>query len=77
MNAYRKKVPVKNSDTIPENEIRVRKATSVGAYLERVHELFNGEKQFKEIMIVGVGESITCVLALTELLKHKFTCIHQ
>jgi hypothetical protein len=42
MDAYKK--VNKKDDSLPSNEIRVRKDKGIGKYLQRAYELFNDEK---------------------------------
>jgi len=68
--AYRK--VVKKDDSLPANEIRVRKDKGIGKYLQRAYELFNDQENPKDsVVIKGVANAIQSAVNLAELIKHR------
>jgi DNA-binding protein len=73
--AYRKVV---KKESIPQNEIRVKKERKIGKYLLRAHDLLNDKKNPKDsVVIKGVSHAIQSAINLAELIKHKVKGLHQ
>jgi DNA-binding protein len=74
--AYRK--IIKREDSLPENEIRVRKDKGIGKYLQRAYELLNDNENPKDsVVIKGVANAIQSAVNLAELIKHRVKGLHQ
>lgn len=74
--AYRK--IIKREDSLPENEIRVRKDKGIGKYLQRAYELLNNDENPKDsVVIKGVANAIQSAVNLAELIKHRVKGLHQ
>jgi len=49
----------KTEDSLPVNEIRVRRGVGIGRYLKRAWELLNGQEEVNEtIVIKGVSNAV-------------------
>jgi DNA-binding protein len=73
--AYRK--VLKTEESIPTNEIRVKRGAQIGRYLKRAWDLFEGEDKQDTIVIKGMSNAIQSAVNLAELVKHRFKGIHQ
>ena len=62
----------KAEDTLPANEIRVRRGVGIGRYLKRAWELLNGaEGSDDTVVIKGVSNAVQSAVNLAELIKHR------
>lgn len=59
----------KAQETLPGNEIRVRRGVGVGRYLRRAVEVLQGPDD--SIVIKGVSNAMESVVKLSELIKHR------
>ena len=68
----------KAEDTLPANEIRVRRGVGIGRYLKRAWELLNGaEGSDDTVVIKGVSNAVQSAVNLAELIKHRVKGLHQ
>jgi len=67
----------KQEDTLPTNEIRVRRGVGIGRYLKRAWELLNTEGGDDTIVIKGVSNAVQSAVDLAELIKHRVKGLHQ
>ena len=73
--AYRR--AEKTEETLPSNEIRVRRGVGIGRYLKRAWELLNAEGGDDAVVIKGVSNAIQAAVDLAELTKHRVKGLHQ
>lgn len=66
-------------ETLPDNEIRVRRDNRIGKYLRRANDLLNGKVSGdqKSIVIKGVSNAMENAVKLAELIKHRFRGLYQ
>ena len=68
----------KPQDTLPANEIRVRRGVGIGRYLKRAWELLNNTEDGDDtIVIKGVSNAVQSAVDLAELIKHRVKGLHQ
>ena len=68
----------KADETLPANEIRVRRGVGIGRYLKRAWELLNGaEGSEDKVVIKGVSNAVQSAVNLAELIKHRVRGLHQ
>ena len=68
----------KADETLPANEIRVRRGVGIGRYLKRAWELLNGaEGSDDTVVIKGVSNAVQSAVNLAELIKHRVKGLHQ
>jgi len=68
----------KKPDSLPNNEIRVRRDVRVGRYLKRAYELFNApENPETSVVIKGVSNAMESVVKLSELVKRRVKGLYQ
>ena len=68
----------KADETLPANEIRVRRGVGIGRYLKRAWELLNGaEGSEDKVVIKGVSNAVQSAVNLAELIKHRVKGLHQ
>lgn len=68
----------KNEESLPQNEIRVRRNVGIGRYLKRAADLLNDqENSVNFIVIKGVSNAIQSAVNLAELIKHRVVGLHQ
>mmetsp|Transcript_76124 Transcript_76124/g.105267 ORF Transcript_76124/g.105267 Transcript_76124/m.105267 type:complete len:189 (+) Transcript_76124:39-605(+) len=65
----------KTQDSLPPNEIRVRRGVGIGRYLKRAYELLNSESD--RVVIKGVSNAVESAVKLAELIKHRVKGLHQ
>jgi len=66
----------KAQETLPANEVRVRRGVGVGRYLRRAVEVLTG-KEFDHIVIKGVSNAMESVVKLAELVRHRVKGLYQ
>jgi DNA-binding protein len=64
-------------DSLPANEIRVRRGVGIGRYLKRAWELLNGPEGKDTVIIKGVSNAVQSAVNLAELIKHRVKGLHQ
>ena len=68
----------KTQETLPPNEIRVKRKVGIGRYLKRAHDLFNeNDNQSQTVIIKGVSNAVESAVKLAELIKHRVKGLHQ
>ena len=81
----------KPQETLPSNEIRVKRGVGIGRYLKRAYELLNGTSGTSadgtptgptgptsdHIIIKGVSNAVETAVKLAELIKHRIKGLHQ
>lgn len=68
----------KAQDSLPANEIRVKRKVGIGRYLKRAHDLFNEtENPTGTVIIKGVSNAVESAVKLAELIKHRVAGLHQ
>lgn len=78
----------KQQETLPPNEIRVKRGVGIGRYLKRAHELLTGNAggavdsngqatPLEYITIKGVSNAVESAVKLAELIKHRIKGLHQ
>jgi DNA-binding protein len=68
----------KPQETLPTNEIRVKRKVGIGRYLKRAVDLFNEtENQTGVVIIKGVSNAVESAVKLGELIKHRVKGLHQ
>jgi len=68
----------KTEDSLPANEIRVRRGVGIGRYLKRAWELLNGAEGSNDTVIIkGVSNAVQSAVNLAELIKHRVKGLHQ
>ena len=75
----------KPQETLPPNEIRVKRGVGIGRYLKRAHELLNSvpsatagaPANADHIVIKGVSNAVESAVKLAELIKHRIKGLHQ
>ncbi len=74
--AYRR--AEKPEDTLPTNEIRVRRGVGIGRYLKRAWELLNNTEGGDDTVVIkGVSNAVQSAVDLAELIKHRVKGLHQ
>ena len=74
--AYRR--AEKQEDTLPSNEIRVRRGVGIGRYLKRAWELLNNTEGGDDTVVIkGVSNAVQSAVDLAELIKHRVKGLHQ
>ena len=64
-------------DTLPSNEIRVRRGVGIGRYLKRAWELLNGSEGSDDTVVIkGVSNAVQSAVNLAELIKHRVKGLH-
>jgi Na+/phosphate symporter len=66
----------KAQETLPANEIRVRRNVGIGRYLKRAVEVLQS-KEGDSIVIKGVSNAMESVVKLAELIKHRVKKLYQ
>jgi DNA-binding protein len=61
----------KTQESLPTNEIRVRRGVGIGRYLRRAYELLNGKEGEDTVVIKGVSNAMESAVKLAELIKHR------
>lgn len=65
-------------ETLPANEIRVRRGVGIGRYLKRAWDLLNDtEGNNDTVVIKGVSNAVQSAVNLAELIKHRVKGLHQ
>ena len=65
-------------ETLPSNEIRVKRKVGIGRYLKRAVDLFNEtENKTGVVIIKGVSNAVESAVKLGELIKHRVKGLHQ
>ena len=68
----------KADETLPANEIRVRRGVGIGRYLKRAWELLNGSEGSDDTVVIkGVSNAVQSAVNLAELIKHRVKGLHQ
>ena len=70
----------RKEETLPMNEIRVRRGVGIGRYLKRAWELLNktdGTVNEDTVVIKGVSNAVQSAVSLAELIKHRVKGLHQ
>jgi DNA-binding protein len=76
MEAYRR--VQRTEESLPANEIRVRRGVGIGRYLKRAWELLNGTNDSNDTIIIkGVSNAVQSAVSLAELIKHRVKGLHQ
>lgn len=65
----------KAQETLPQNEIRVRRDAGIGRYLRRAVELLNSSEN--SVIIKGVSNAMESAVKLAELIKHRVKRLYQ
>jgi Na+/phosphate symporter len=66
----------KTQESLPPNEIRVRRGVGIGRYLRRAVEVL-ASKEGDAIVIKGVSNAMESVVKLAELIKHRVKKLYQ
>ena len=67
----------RTEDSLPANEIRVRRGVGIGRYLKRAWELLNGADEGNDTIIIkGVSNAVQSAVNLAELIKHRVKGLH-
>ena len=62
----------KQQESLPADEIRVRRGVGIGRYLRRAFELLQGtEEGIDRVVIKGVSNAMESAVKLAELIKHR------
>jgi ribonuclease P/MRP protein subunit RPP25 len=68
----------KAQETLPVNEIRVKRDVGIGRYLRRAFDLLSGVEEGQDsVVIKGVSNAMESAVKLAELVKHRVTQLHQ
>lgn len=68
----------KQQESLPPNEIRVRRGVGIGRYLRRAYDLLtNKELGFDTVVIKGVSNAMESAVKLAELIKHRVPRLYQ
>ncbi len=68
----------KPQETLPSNEIRVKRKVGIGRYLKRAVDLFTEpENKTGVVIIKGVSNAVESAVKLGELIKHRVKGLHQ
>jgi DNA-binding protein len=68
----------KVDDSLPANEIRVRRGVGIGRYLKRAWELLNSSEGSDDTVVIkGVSNAVQSAVNLAELIKHRVKGLHQ
>ena len=68
----------KAPETLPANEIRVRRGVGIGRYLKRAWDLLNGAEGGDDTVVIkGVSNAVQSAVNLAELIKHRVKGLHQ
>lgn len=68
----------KAQDSLPNNEIRVKRKVGIGRYLKRAYDLLTDkENSNPTIIIKGVSNAVESAVKLAELIKHRVKGLHQ
>jgi hypothetical protein len=67
----------KTEDTLPSNEIRVRRGVGIGRYLKRAWELLSSQDGNDDTVVIkGVSNAVQSAVNLAELIKHRVKGLH-
>ena len=67
----------KAQETLPPNEIRVKRGVGIGRYLKRAYELLTDTGNENETIIIkGVSNAVESAVKLAELIKHRIKGLH-
>jgi ribonuclease P/MRP protein subunit RPP25 len=68
----------KTQESLPANEIRVRRGVGIGRYLRRAYELLNGKDLGQDTVVIkGVSNAMESAVKLAELIKHRVPNLYQ
>ena len=68
----------KTQDSLPLNEIRVRRGVGIGRYLRRAHDLLSGVEAGQDTVVIkGVSNAMESAVKLAELIKHRVPKLYQ
>jgi len=68
----------KAQDSLPNNEIRVKRKVGIGRYLKRAYDLLNDKENANPTIIIkGVSNAVESAVKLAELIKHRVKGLHQ
>lgn len=68
----------KTQESLPANELRVRKNVGIGRYLRRAYELLTSTTEIQDsIVIKGVSNAMESAVKLAELIKHRVPKLYQ
>ena len=65
----------KPRDKAPENEVKINKNTPISNYVRYILSLFK-EKNAQEVVIKSMGDAITKIISIAEIIKHRIKGIH-
>jgi hypothetical protein len=68
----------KAQDSLPNNEIRVKRKVGIGRYLKRAYDLLTDKENANPTIIIkGVSNAVESAVKLAELIKHRVKGLHQ
>ena len=68
----------KTQESLPTNEIRVRRGVGIGRYLRRAVELLQGVEAGQDTVVIkGVSNAMESAVKLAELIKHRVAQLYQ
>jgi ribonucleases P/MRP protein subunit RPP25 len=68
----------KTQESLPTNEIRVRRGVGIGRYLRRAVELLQGVEAGQDTVVIkGVSNAMESAVKLAELIKHRVAKLYQ
>lgn len=66
----------KSQERAPDNEVRVSKKTNTSSYVKYIISQFN-DKDAKEVTLKSIGDVISKVITIAEVVKHRVKGIYQ
>jgi DNA-binding protein len=67
----------RSKESLPENELRVRRGPGIGRYLRRANELLTGKIEGQNAVVIkGVSNAMEAAVKLAELIKHRVTGLY-
>lgn len=68
----------KTQESLPANEIRVRRGVGIGRYLRRAFDLLQGLEAGQDTVVIkGVSNAMESAVKLAELIKHRVPLLFQ
>lgn len=68
----------KQQESLPPNEIRVRRGVGIGRYLRRAHDLLSSTEEGQDTVVIkGVSNAMESAVKLAELIKHRVPKLYQ
>ena len=67
----------KAEEDVPENELRIGTQRSLKKYISLAIDLFNDEKEHRQVTLKGRGQAVSNVVSVAEVVKRRVKGLHQ